>query len=81
MPLGSPAPMTEFGSDGQPVQVDLRTPDGVEHVYQSTIDGGRTLVAAALNARVGQGDMQIVSTARCCSRRLSRGTPTSPPPR
>ena len=45
----------------QPVQVDLRTPEGVEHLFNSTIEGGRTLAAAALNAGVGRGDMFLKS--------------------
>ncbi len=43
----------------QPVQVDLRQPDGVDHLYRSATEGDRTLGAAALNAGVGQGDMFI----------------------
>lgn len=52
-----PQRLAEFSADVQPIQVDLRMSDGVEHLYRSTIEGGRTLAAAALNAGVGQGDM------------------------
>ena len=45
----------------QPVQVDLRTAEGVEHLYQSTIEGDRVLAAAALNAGVGRGEMFLKS--------------------
>ncbi|PRC52496.1 oxidoreductase, partial [Mycobacterium sp. ITM-2017-0098] len=52
-----PARLADTGMSVQPVQVDLRTPEGVEHLFQSTIEGGRVLSAAALNAGVGRGDM------------------------
>jgi short chain dehydrogenase len=39
------------------VQVDLRTPDGVERLYRSTIEGDRVLTAAAVNAGIGLGGM------------------------
>jgi short-subunit dehydrogenase len=52
-----PQRLAEFSADVEPIQVDLRMSDGVEHLYQSAIEGGRTLAAAALNAGVGQGDM------------------------
>ena len=38
-----------------PVQVDLRTYDGVEELYAAVTGTGRALDAAALNAGVGQG--------------------------
>jgi len=43
----------------EPVQVDLRTSDGVEQLYRTATAGGRYLDAAALNAGVGCGDMFI----------------------
>jgi short-subunit dehydrogenase len=52
-----PQTLSAFGVEIQPIQVDLRTSDGVEHLYRSTVAGDRTLAAAALNAGVGQGDM------------------------
>lgn len=54
-----PARLKEFSSDVEPVQVDLRTPDGVTQLYDNAISGDRVLAAAALNAGVGQGDMFI----------------------
>jgi uncharacterized protein len=56
-----PKRLAEFGSAVQAVQVDLRTPDGVEHLFRSATDGGRRLSAAALNAGVGRGDMFLKS--------------------
>lgn len=56
-----PARLSETGVSVQPIQVDLRTPDGVEHLFQSTVDGGRAISAAALNAGVGRGDMFLKS--------------------
>jgi short-subunit dehydrogenase len=50
-----PGRLSEFGTAVQAVQADLRTADGVEHVYHSTIEGGRVLSAAALNAGIGRG--------------------------
>ncbi|MDF2825271.1 MAG: oxidoreductase, partial [Mycobacterium sp.] len=41
------------------VHVDLRTAEGVEHLYQSATDGGRILTAAAFNAGIGRGGMFI----------------------
>lgn len=38
-----------------PIQVDLRTSDGVESLYSTVIASGRSLDAAALNAGVGLG--------------------------
>jgi short-subunit dehydrogenase len=38
-----------------PIQVDLRTSDGVESLYSTVIATGRSLDAAALNAGVGLG--------------------------
>jgi short-subunit dehydrogenase len=56
-----PNRLGDLGSAIQTVQVDLRTPDGVEHLYNSAVDGGRKLSAAALNAGVGRGDMFLKS--------------------
>jgi uncharacterized protein len=56
-----PKRLEEFGSAVQAVQVDLRTPDGVEHLFDSATGGGRRLSAAALNAGVGRGDMFLKS--------------------
>jgi short-subunit dehydrogenase len=56
-----PARLADTGASVQAVQVDLRTPEGVEHLFHSTIDGGRVLSAAALNAGVGRGDMFLKS--------------------
>lgn len=52
-----PEKLSAYDARVQPVQVDLRTPAEVEHLYQTTIDGGRAISAAALNAGVGTGDM------------------------
>ncbi|OBF68073.1 hypothetical protein A5753_23335 [Mycobacterium sp. 852002-51971_SCH5477799-a] len=49
--------LAQFGFAVQPVQVDLRDPDGVEHLYESAIEGDRVLAAAALNAGIGRGEM------------------------
>ena len=43
------------GAQVQPVQVDLRTPDGVAQLYTAATALGRPLDAVALNAGVGQG--------------------------
>ncbi|MGE2729017.1 SDR family NAD(P)-dependent oxidoreductase [Mycolicibacterium vaccae] len=51
-----PDQLSEFGGHVEPVQVDLRTAVGVEHLFASTIAGGRPLAVAALNAGVGRGD-------------------------
>ncbi|BBX70268.1 SDR family NAD(P)-dependent oxidoreductase [Mycolicibacterium psychrotolerans] len=58
---GVPAELASHGGAVQPVQVDLRTPEGVEHLFASTVEGGRTLTAAALNAGVGRGEMFLKS--------------------
>jgi short-subunit dehydrogenase len=42
--------VADAGVDIEPVQVDLRDPDGVERLYRVAISDGRTLDAAALNA-------------------------------
>jgi short-subunit dehydrogenase len=67
------------GGDVQPVQVDLRTPQGVEDLYAAIQADGRQLAAIALNAGHGQGgafvdidladelsiiDLNITSTVR-----------------
>jgi uncharacterized protein len=39
----------------QPIQVDLRTPDGVAKLYSGATSLGRPLDAVALNAGIGQG--------------------------
>lgn len=56
-----PQKLSQYSAAVQPVQVDLRSPDGVEHLYQSTIEGDRVLAAAALNAGVGRGEMFLKS--------------------
>ncbi len=56
-----PDKLSRWSAAVQPVQVDLRTPDGVEHLYQSTIEGDRALAAAALNAGIGRGEMFLKS--------------------
>jgi short-subunit dehydrogenase len=56
-----PDKLSQWDSIVQPVQVDLRTADAVEHLFQSTIDGDRVLAAAALNAGIGRGDMFLKS--------------------
>jgi uncharacterized protein len=43
------------GADVQPVQVDLRSPDGVAQLYSAAASLGRSLDAVALNAGVGRG--------------------------
>ena len=52
-----PSRLSQVSSEVRPVQVDLRTPDGVEHLYRSTVEGDRALTAAALNAGIGRGGM------------------------
>jgi uncharacterized protein len=52
-----PEQLASYGVRVQPVQVDLRIPAEVEHLYNTTVDGGRTIAAAALNAGIGTGDM------------------------
>src|SRR4051812_33719001 len=49
------AELRATGADVQPVQVDLRSPDGVRRLYAAATAGGRPLDAVALNAGVGQG--------------------------
>lgn len=56
-----PRALSEYGSDVQVVQVDLRDPDGVRHLYETVTAGGRGLDAAALNAGIGRGDRFIES--------------------
>lgn len=56
-----PDRLSEFGVAIQAVQVDLRTADGVEHLFNSVVEGGRELACAALNAGVGRGDMFLKS--------------------
>ncbi len=56
-----PEKLCQWSAAVQPVQVDLSTPDGVEHLYQSTIEGDRVLAAAALNAGIGRGEMFVKS--------------------
>jgi uncharacterized protein len=43
------------GADVQPVQVNLRSPDGVAQLYSAAASLGRPLDAVALNAGVGRG--------------------------
>jgi uncharacterized protein len=52
-----PKRLAQSGAAVQAIQVDLRSPDGVQHLYDSAIEGGRVLAAAALNAGIGRGDM------------------------
>src|SRR3954465_6892931 len=55
---GLPSPAAELrqtGAEVQPVQVDLRTPDGVAQLYAAATSLGRPLDAVALNAGVGRG--------------------------
>jgi uncharacterized protein len=56
-----PQQLSQYSASVQPVQVDLRLPEGVEHLYRSTIEGDRVLAAAALNAGVGRGEMFLKS--------------------
>jgi short-subunit dehydrogenase len=56
-----PTRLAELGRSIQAVQVDLRTAEGVERLFNSAVDGGRQLAAAALNAGVGRGDMFLKS--------------------
>ncbi|MFW0150958.1 SDR family NAD(P)-dependent oxidoreductase [Mycobacterium sp. smrl_JER01] len=56
-----PGELSGYGVAVQAIQVDLRTPEGVEHLFASTVDGGRVLSAAALNAGVGRGEMFLES--------------------
>ncbi|OBG66771.1 SDR family oxidoreductase [Mycobacterium sp. E3339] len=56
-----PDKLSQWSSAVQPIQVDLRTPEGVEHLYQSAIEGDRVLAAAALNAGIGRGEMFLKS--------------------
>ncbi|OBG41110.1 SDR family oxidoreductase [Mycobacterium sp. E3198] len=56
-----PEKLSQWSAAVQAVQVDLRTPEGVEHLYQSAIDGERVLAAAALNAGIGRGEMFLKS--------------------
>lgn len=56
-----PDRLSQWSASVQPVQVDLRRPEGVEHVYESAIEGDRVLAAAALNAGIGRGEMFLKS--------------------
>lgn len=56
-----PDKLSRYSAAVQPVQVDLRSPDGVEHLYHSAIEGDRVLVAAAFNAGIGRGEMFLKS--------------------
>src|SRR5690242_15870339 len=56
-----PRALSEYGSDVQVVQVDLRDPDGVRQLDETVTAGGRGLDAAALNAGIGRGDRFIES--------------------
>ena len=49
------AELRQTGAEVQPVQVDLRTPEGVSQLYSAATADGRFLDAVALNAGVGQG--------------------------
>ena len=59
-----PGKLTGTSVVARAVQVDLRTADGVEHLYATAVQGDRPLSAAALNAGVGMGDMFIKSDLR-----------------
>jgi uncharacterized protein len=56
-----PDRLADTGVQVQAVQVDLRSPEGVEHLYNSAVTGERVLAAAALNAGVGRGDRFVES--------------------
>ncbi|MCG7597662.1 SDR family NAD(P)-dependent oxidoreductase [Mycobacterium sp. C3-094] len=56
-----PDQLATYGGAVHPVQVDLRTPEGVEHLFASTVQKGTPVAAAALNAGVGRGDMFLAS--------------------
>ena len=47
--------LSRLGTDVRPVQVDLRTSNGIDELYRQATDGGRHVDAAALNAGVGGG--------------------------
>jgi uncharacterized protein len=49
------AQLRSTGAHVAPVQVDLRTPEGVAQLYAAATAAGRPLDAAALNAGVGEG--------------------------
>src|SRR5919199_2660674 len=49
------AQLRATGAQVAPVQVDLRTPEGVAQLYAAATSAGRPLDAAALNAGVGEG--------------------------
>lgn len=53
--------LSGLGTDVRPIQVDLRSADGVESLYQQATEGGRQLDAAALNAGVGRGESFVDS--------------------
>ncbi|MBO0675952.1 SDR family NAD(P)-dependent oxidoreductase [Mycolicibacterium sp. S2-37] len=46
--------LSEYGHAVTPVEVDLRSPDGVVELYREATAGGRHLDAAALNAGIGR---------------------------
>lgn len=56
-----PTTLSTYDLDVRPVQVDLRTPGGVEKLYQQATNGGRQLDAVALNAGVGRGESFVDS--------------------
>jgi short-subunit dehydrogenase len=56
------AELRSTGADVLPVQVDLRTPDGVRQLYAAATAGHRSLDAVALNAGVGRGGAFIDTT-------------------
>lgn len=56
-----PGKLSQFGAAVQPVQVELRCPEGVERLYESAVEGDRVLAAAALNAGIGRGEMFLKS--------------------
>jgi short-subunit dehydrogenase len=56
-----PKRLADLKSAVEAVQVDLRTADGVDLLYQRVTGGGRRLAAAALNAGIGRGDKFLES--------------------
>lgn len=52
--MSAGAALAGNGAAVEAVQVDLRHPDGVEHLYKAVTESGRPLAAAALNAKVGR---------------------------
>lgn len=53
--LAAAASLAREGASAEPVQVDLRSAQGVEQLYRRVVESNRPLDAAALNAGVGRG--------------------------